>query len=345
MDPVFAIPVAALGVVIAGVAFADAVVSVLHPTRHGRLSARVDRIVWWAMRGRGGRAPAGLRAVGPVALGLTILLWLTGLGVGFALVFWAFEDSVGYVGPGAAPDGWVEAVYLSGAALSTVGFGDVVAQGDALRIVAVVESGAGLATMTAAIAHLIAIYSVLSDVRSAAAHAHDLGLGDPVRATALLVHGGPAEVARLQRELILNQQHLRRYPVLLPFHPERPEESLVTLLRCAFVLRLLLQYGIDPRRLPYATDYARAFDMTLERALDDLASEVQLERRPPPAPEPEAAGETLAALRRAVAEVDPALAATHPVDLEALATSLRQGETYLSALARAHGYPHEPLVG
>lgn len=359
MPTALAIPVAALGAALALLAFYDAALAVLHPSRRGWLSARVNRLVFNLVRGPSRRRrPALLQALGPLALAANFLVWLAGLGMGFTLVYWPFVASLGYSGPGRAPDGFVEALYLSGTSLSTVGFGDVVATSDVLRIVTIAEGAAGLTAFTATVTYLLAVYGVISELRTAAAHAHDLGTGDAPGATAFLLHGGAPEAVRLQRELIDNQQHLRRFPVLLAFHPPRAEESLYTLLRGAFMLHLVLRFGVGSAGIGFAPRLAGAYGQTLDRVMADLRADFLSGRDAPvepddqPLPDRRAAAR-LRALRAAVATVDPGIAATETGpegdvededEVRLFARDLGRAEGFLAALADLHGYEHAELV-
>ena len=98
----------------------------------------------WAWHGWGlvtDRLPAGasrqtfLSLFGPLSLLGLFALWGAGLVLGFGLIQFA-------VAAGAL--GLLDAVYLSGVTLTTVGYGDVAPTGFTSRLLAVVEGGTGL---------------------------------------------------------------------------------------------------------------------------------------------------------------------------------------------------------
>ena len=93
--------------------------------------------------------------------------------------------------------GFVEALYLSEASLTTGGFGDVVAGSHVLRLVTILEAASGLAVIAAAIAYVTAVYPRVSLVRAAASWATDLEGDTELGAARLVCHGGRDKVARL----------------------------------------------------------------------------------------------------------------------------------------------------
>ena len=88
--------------------------------------------------------------------------------------------------------GLAEALYVSGATLTTVGYGDVVAGTDALRILSVLESGGGLAAITAAVTYLLSVHSAVSELRASAVAASQLRLHRPADAIQVVRDGAMA---------------------------------------------------------------------------------------------------------------------------------------------------------
>ena len=89
-----------------------------------------------------------------------MLTWLGGLLLGYALVYLQYVDAGLSYDPSVTfgSRGPVEALYMSGVSLTTVGFGDVVATTDVLRLVTVTEAAGGFAVITGAISYLITVY-------------------------------------------------------------------------------------------------------------------------------------------------------------------------------------------
>ncbi len=93
----------AAGAALVLVGLTDVVVTVLHPSRQGKLAAAIDRAVFAVAGGAVPEAaPALLPSVGPLALALTLVARLTMIGFGLALVYLAWADRIAYGGSGPA---------------------------------------------------------------------------------------------------------------------------------------------------------------------------------------------------------------------------------------------------
>ncbi len=152
-----------LGVALLALVAWDVFLTVLHPGARGPLRYRTNRLVWVSVRRAANAAPGLLAFAGPLAMLSNFLLWVLGLSLGYALVYLPFVDDFSYA-PG-VPFGdvsFAEALYMSGVALTTVGFGDVVAGSDPLRLVTVAESASGLALITAAVAYLLSVNPLIT---------------------------------------------------------------------------------------------------------------------------------------------------------------------------------------
>lgn len=229
----------------------DTAVTVLHPARRGPLSYAISRSTWLVVRTLSRRLDAMrlLTFAGPAAMAGGFFGWVGGLWLGFALVYlpfigrFSYSETVPFGSKGIA-----EALDVSGVSLSTVGFGDVVASSDTLRLVTVAESASGLAAIT----YLLSVYPLVTRQRSAALHASDLGLTEPAQVVRVAVHGGSSVLVDLQQALIEAHQNVTRFPVLYYFHPDQPEESMNRLLRAGIVVCLVLRWGVrqDVQRIP-----------------------------------------------------------------------------------------------
>ena len=198
-------------------------------------------------------------------------------------------------------------------ALTTVGFGDVVAHTDALRLVTVLESASGLAAFTAAITYVISVYPLVSSIRGTALRLSDLEAERPHGATRLLLGSGKDELAQLHRALIETHENIRRFPVLYYFHAPTLAESVDTILRSSAVLYLVFRWGIKEGEVAAADAHASALRLALFRLIDDFESDYIGRRlRDLELPEPldeAAAYERLAVARAGVAEIEAGAAA------------------------------------
>jgi len=256
-----------------GAAALDLGLTVLHPARRGPLGYAVRRMVWRSVRALARRSRHGLRLslAAPLAMVAEFTPWLLLLWLGYALVFTPFVDQFARspmlrVGE----PGFLEAVYFSGTAITTVGFGDVVPVTSALRVVSVVAGATGLAAITAAITYLLSTHSAVIDLRSSAASVSDLGLGDPAVAVRLASADHLAEAGRLRRELARHEQQLLRFPVLYYFDDPRREGALLSLLHASAVLVIVLRWVLDEEAVSGAAVEGRALERTLRRVLANL---------------------------------------------------------------------------
>jgi hypothetical protein len=209
--------------------------TVLDPSGRGPLSRWLHRVVWRLVRAVPGPARArALGRAGPMIVATSFALWVIGLWVGFAAIYVAFADDLTYAPSVSFDDrGWLDGLYLSGVALTTVGFGDVVAETPALRFVTILESGSGLAVVTASLSYILSSSTATSTLRSAATWASELGAGELEGAVRVVLRGGMSGLGELQRDLLDSEQNLAPFPVLYYFHPSDERHSLLSLLHAA----------------------------------------------------------------------------------------------------------------
>lgn len=198
--------------------------TLLHPSGSGTLSSQVLRIIWKTSHRLGARA-VGL--AGPIGIVSVIGFWTAFLAVGWALIYVphlpaAFQYSSGVPARG----GFAEAVYVSLVAMTTVGFGGIVAETAPLRLALVLEAMLGFALLTAAISWVLSIYPALGRRRSLAARIDILLGGEPhdglaarqtPDALALVLWGLVTDLATVRVDLV-------QYPAIYYFTP--PDRSL-----------------------------------------------------------------------------------------------------------------------
>ena len=218
----------------------DIALTLLHPAARGPLGDRVNRFAWGLVRATS-RTRRTLSYAGPLAIAANMLLWVVGLWLGFALVYASGMDID-------------EALYKSGEALTTVGFGDVEFDPEWLRYVAVFEAAGGLGAFTAAIAYVLSVYPLVTAIRASALFAS-------LSADA----GDTSQVAVLTQRVIECHEHVTRFPVLYYFESGDEAESMSTLLRgTASICAVLRESGEEARAVPLERALIRLFD-DLER--------------------------------------------------------------------------------
>lgn len=128
------------------------------PARY-RITRWVVRPGWRAWRAMGLRTSSAgerermLGMFAPLVVVVLLVLWLSGLVLGFGLV---------YFGLGAQLHPMVRdfptALYFAGTSVLTIGFGDFVATSGVTRLLALVAGGSGLGTIALAISFLFSLY-------------------------------------------------------------------------------------------------------------------------------------------------------------------------------------------
>ena len=342
------------GAIIVAAILGDILLTLLHPSARGPISYRVNRFVWLAVR-RLSIATGGRRILsyaGPAAFALNFVAWVFGLWLGFALIYlpfiadFSFDRSVPFSGIGI-----LEALYISGVSLTTVGFGDVVASSDALRLVTVLNSACGLGAFTAAITYVVSVYPLVAAIRGAALRRADLGMLDPALAARVVIEGGAAELVSLQSDLIENDENIKRFPILYYFESGEESESITCLVRSAAMTCLVLQWGMSHTAHSSAGVYGPALETTLDRLMEhyerNFVGGRSKERAEHPYLEESDLAQRLEVLR---AEMERAgVEAPEATDggglPDGFARFVSRAEPFLSQLAHEHRNTHEPLLG
>jgi len=138
--------------------FQSVVVPRSTPARY-RLTRWVVRPGWRAWRGIAlrtrstGERERMLGTFAPLVVVILLVLWLSGLVLGFALIFFGLRAQLHPL-----VQDFPTAVYFAGTAVLTIGFGDFVATSGLARGLALVAGGTGLGTIALAISFLFSLY-------------------------------------------------------------------------------------------------------------------------------------------------------------------------------------------
>ena len=244
------------GVVIAGVLL-DAFESVVLPrrvTRRFRLSRGFYRSTWFpfsslARRIRNTRRRESLLALyGPMSLILLLALWAVGLLFGFALLQWATGSNL----QGASrPRSFITDLYFSGTTLFTLGLGDVTPSANLARMLAVLESGLGLAFLAMVISYLPVVYQAFSR-RELSVVLLDARAGTPPTAGELLRRNSDPTDGNL-REILHEWEHSAAelleshisYPVVAYYRSQHDNQSWIAALTAILDASALCQVAVD----------------------------------------------------------------------------------------------------
>ncbi len=124
-----------------------------------RLTRWVVRPGWRSWRAMGLRARSTgqrervLGVFAPLLVVVLLVLWLTGLGLGFGLIFYGLRAQLHPV-----VQDFPTALYFAGTSVLTIGFGDFVATSGLARLLALTAGGTGLGTIALAISFLFSLY-------------------------------------------------------------------------------------------------------------------------------------------------------------------------------------------
>ncbi len=326
----------------------DILLTLLHPTARGPLSYAANRATWrvarWvSMRLLGGR---GLSYAGPLGVAMNVYAWVITLWVGYALVYLPFVGSFSY--DPASPfegTGLAEALYLSGAAVTTVGFGDVVAHTDLLRLITTIEAASGFGVLSAAIAFVLSIYPLITQIRGTGIQLADAGALELPGAARVVREVGPSELAAIVRSLTENHEHLRRFPVLYYFESGNREESLSTVVRGSALLLAALHCE-SKADVGHASLYADVLRKVLLRLLDDLERDFVGGRRTAVETPGVAGEEAEARMTALLATLGAAGDGQRGRDSgrAELGALLVRAERVIEAVAEEHGHEARPLL-
>lgn len=158
----------ALGVILIATGLHDMFHTLLHPAGRGMLTRVVFRAGWRISRHTGHRIRV---VIGPAMMMITVLLWVSLQTLGWALIYLPhLPDEFAYstgLNPAEHND-FAEALYVSLVTLTTVGFGDVVANDTWVRLASPVEALIGFAVLTAAVSWFTQVYPALARRRTLA---------------------------------------------------------------------------------------------------------------------------------------------------------------------------------
>ncbi|MBW0108604.1 two pore domain potassium channel family protein [Pseudonocardia sp. KRD-182] len=326
----------------------DAVLTVLHPTRRGPLTLVTGAAVWTTARAlaRAVGRPGMLAGAGMLAVVAVFALWTALMWLGWALVYlphlgdFSYDSSVPY-----GDRGMAEALYVSGMALTTVGYGDVVGATDLMRLATVTEAAAGFGLMTAAITYVLSIYPLTTDLRSAARMV-ETQADDPARAARLVVLGGASYLQDLQHELLTIDENTERFPFLYYFRAKDAAASLHTLMRGATMVCLAARWGVSPEAAPYARLHGDELQLRLQRIMDHYAVRFLMRTREPIG-QPLDPDDAQSRLQRLVcaAGANGADPCQDDAELRAFALFVGRCQAFLDDLAEHHLQPPVQILG
>jgi hypothetical protein len=342
--------VAALGAVTVALVVYDVTAAVLAPVRRGPLERLISRSVFEVLRRVAIATRAGvLSAAGPSAVVLTIVAWVVLAAFGFALVLLPVVDDLSLQSSVSYGDrDLLLALYFSGTALTSVGFGDVVAATDLLRVLSIAEAATGFAVLTGGITYVLSLYPRVSLIRSGARSVQSQA-ADSSRAAAVVADGGPSYLIALHQQVLEVDEQIQRFPVLFFFHSEDRSASLHTLLRGAGMVCVQARWGVDPGKAPWGRTLGTELQQTLDQLVEHYGQRFMVGHGPAALDGPLAEDEARRRLSSFVTAAGAAGAAgatsvlEDEGELSRFARFAGRYETFLDHVANQHLKPQDPL--
>jgi hypothetical protein len=307
-------------------------------TRQIRLTGLFYRSTWrpWSAIGRrlsGSRRETYLSFFGPLSLIMLLVVWISMLILGFALLQWAQGSRLDTAGGTA---GFGTDIYMSATCFFTLGLGDVTPSSSLARAITAIEAGAGFGFLALMITYLPVLYQAFS-AREANISLLDARAGSPPSAPELLVRLGRRERSLALPDLLhdweqwaarLLESHLS-YPVLGFYRSQHERQSWLTALTvildtCALVISGIVtssREAVEQARLTFAMARHTAVDLSQVFNTDPLAT---------PAPD-RLPSEDLALLVRALGHREDA---PNEDEAKRLADLRAMYEPYVDALSR-----------
>ena len=272
---------AVIGIAILIIVLGDAFETIVLPrrvTRRIRLARLFYRCTWlpWSALARssatGKRQEALLSFYGPLSLLLLLILWATGLVVGFGLLHWASGSAI------KTPEGTASLstyLYLSGTSFFTLGLGDVIPTTSLGRGLIAFEAGMGFGFLALVIGYLPVLNQSFSR-RELNISLLDARAGSPPTAAEMLRRHSHARGTEDLREYLqewevwsgeLLESHLS-YPVLAYYRSHHDNQSWLGALTavldtCAFVIAEMEGPSLRQAELTFAITRHAIVDLAL----------------------------------------------------------------------------------
>jgi len=349
-----------IGLGLIGLTMLDVFLTVLHVQVESPISNRLQRRCWKLLLAVSRPLPAHVRdeilAWGaPLMIGGIIVFWSLLYVVGFALLYVPFvhDPATFVISDVERQSALGDAIYFSALSFFTLGYGEIVPVHPVARLLAVVQGGFGLTTLSLSVTYLLSVYPQIAR-KLALAESLNLktgGRADGVVLAERYVRGGRYEalaqrLSGVNDELLKLGQSHGLYPVLYFVRPREVHHAFVRVLAIVQGIVATLRYGLD--REAHADVVTDPRLLILEEGLlstlHTLAASSHLFPHEATAEDVEAARRDHGALTEALRR--RGLAAAAPNDREALEGYVRfrvATAQYVQAYATNSGYEIEAV--
>jgi Ion channel len=192
---------------------------------------------------------------GPTLMIITVVMWLSLLVCGFALIVWTQLGSAIQASEGKTPTDFITALYYSGFTLTTLGTGDLTPKTDIQRFLMILQSAIGFSIFTLTITYLLSVYTALirRNTFALSLHHRSAGTADAAEILARLgasgeLSGVQLDISQIARDLInlLESQH--SYPALLYFRFHQNYYALPRILFLAMDTATLIKSALNTKK-------------------------------------------------------------------------------------------------
>lgn len=245
------------GMLLILVGLLDVFSTVLHYDGFGFLSGRLYEWVFWMVRLVTRPLPRRYRALGlsmaaPIMVPVTITVWISLVAFGYALIYLFgmragdFSLSVTRLEPS-----FIEAVYFSGTAISTLGLGDITPTLGFYQVLAISEALIGFGLLTLSITYVLGVYNVLQQLGAVTAGLYHQAqdTSDPWSILTPHFPGGEhrgleTHLMYLHRGLVEIYEGIRQYPIVFYYHSRHAYRSLPFAFRMVGGMAGALRWGL-----------------------------------------------------------------------------------------------------
>ena len=214
-----------VGTFLAVAALVDAFQTIFHPTERGTISDAVGLVVWRTSQTISRQWKNVLTWAGPIAVLAIIVMWVSLIVLGFALIYWPrLDNSFSYANPAdhGRHHALLDAINLSLDSVITM-TGDISPNSAWMRLIMGFEAAFGFGILTASISWILSIYPILERRRSLAHSA--ILLRDVLSSGGqLTAEFAKAALATFAQQLVTLRSDFLHFPVTFYFH-EQTERS------------------------------------------------------------------------------------------------------------------------
>lgn len=225
--------VSLVGITVLAIVMLDVFFTVLDANGHSILSSRLYRAGWWVWRHGARMLPPGTRrawlSVGaPLLIGVMIAVWMSGLVVGFALVYFGGMSPQNFLFGGGSQPNLAAAFRLSWVTLSTIGFVEISPSSMTYSLTVALQAILGGVVLTFTITYFLSVHQVVLSYNRLVTGLHHRAavMDDPVSGLSRhFMDGRPRALDEwldtLHDGLVELHEGLRRYPIVYYFQPRR----------------------------------------------------------------------------------------------------------------------------